>query len=70
MVGRYRYRVVRVVYVVGVVMSGLHEKIKQKAQNGRLRLSELAPNSREVAKRLIEQGKLIKVGEWYKWSEL
>ena len=48
----------------------LHERIKKKAQNGRLRLSDLGPNSREVAKRLIEQGKLIKVGEWYKWSEL
>lgn len=51
-------------------MSSLHEKVKQKAQHGRLRLSELGPNSREVAKRLIEQGKLVKVGEWYKWSEL
>ena len=48
----------------------LHVKIKKMAQNGRLRLNELGPNSREVAKRLIEQGKLIKVGDWYKWSEL
>lgn len=48
----------------------LHQRIKQKAQNGRLRLSELAPNSKEVAKRLIEQGKLIRVGEFYVWSEL
>lgn len=48
----------------------LHERVKKKAQNGRLRLSELGPNSREVALRLIEQGKLIKVGEWYKWGEL
>lgn len=48
----------------------LHERVKKKAQNGRLRLSELGPNSREVVLRLIEQGKLIKVGEWYKWSEL
>lgn len=48
----------------------LHERVKKKAQNGRLRLSELGPNSKEVAKRLIEQGKLIKVGGWYKWSEL
>ena len=48
----------------------LHDRVKKKAQNGRLRLSELAPNSKEVAKRLIEQGKLIKVGEFYVWSEL
>jgi len=48
----------------------LHMKIKKMAQGGRLRLSQLGPNSREVALRLIEQGKLIKVGEWYKWSEL
>lgn len=47
-----------------------HQRIKQKAQQGRLRLSELGPNSREVAKKLIEQGKLVKVGEWYKWGEL
>ena len=48
----------------------LHERIKKKAQNGRLRLSELGPNSREVALSLIEQGKLIKVGEHYVWGEL
>ena len=51
-------------------MSSLHEKVKQKAQHGRLLLSELGPNSREVAKRLIEQGKLVKVGDYYVWSEL
>lgn len=51
-------------------MSSLHDKVKQKAQHGRLRLSELGPNSREVAKRLIEQGKLVKVGEYYVWGEL
>lgn len=48
----------------------LHQRIKQKAQNGRLRLSELGPNSREVAKRLIEQGKLVKLNDYYVWSEL
>lgn len=47
----------------------LHQRIKQKAQHGRLRLSDLKPNSREVALRLIEQGKLIKVGDVYKWHE-
>jgi hypothetical protein len=48
----------------------LHEKIKKKAQSGRLRLSDLAPNSKEVAKRLIEQGKLIRLSDFYAWSEL
>ena len=48
----------------------LHMKIKKMAQSGRLRLSELGPNSRKVAKRLIEQGKLIKVGDYYVWGEL
>jgi len=48
----------------------LHMKIKKMAQGGRLRLSDLKPNSREVAKRLIEQGKLIKLNDYYVWSEL
>lgn len=48
----------------------LHQRIKQKAKNGRLRLSELGPNSREVALRLIEQGRLIKLNDYYVWSEL
>ena len=56
-------------FTVGFIMS-LHDKVKQKAQHGRLRLSELGPNSREVAKRLIEQGKLVRVGEYYVWGEL
>jgi hypothetical protein len=41
-------------------MKGLTHQVKQKATNGVLRLSELGPNSREVAKRLIAQGELIK----------
>lgn len=41
-------------------MTGLHYQLKQKATNGVLRLSELGPNSKEVAKRLIAQGELIK----------
>lgn len=48
----------------------LHMKIKKMAQGGRLRLSQLGPNSREVALRLIEEGKLVKVGEYYVWGEL
>jgi len=41
-------------------MKGLTYQVKQKATNGVLRLSELGPNSREIAKRLIAQGELIK----------
>lgn len=48
----------------------LHMKIKKMAQGGRLRLSALGPNSREVALRLIEQGKLIKLNDYYVWVEL
>ena len=48
----------------------LHMKIKKMAQGGGLRLSDLKPNSREVALRLIEQGKLIKLNDYYVWGEL
>lgn len=48
----------------------LHMKIKKMAQGGRLRLSQLGPNSKAVALRLIEQGKLIKLNDYYVWSEL
>lgn len=47
----------------------LHMKIKKMAQGGRLRLSQLGPNSKEVALRLVKQGKLIKFGDVYKWHE-
>lgn len=40
-------------------MKGIHHALKQKALNGLVRLDELKPNSREVAKRLIESGELI-----------
>lgn len=49
--------------------TGLHHQIKTKAQNGRLQLSELKPNSREVAQRMIEQGQLIKTNGGYVWHE-
>lgn len=41
-------------------MTGLHYQVKQKANFGMVVLSQLKPNSREVAKRPIEQGELIK----------
>jgi len=41
-------------------MKGLHSQVKKKAESEVLRLSELKPNSLEIAKRLIAQGELIK----------
>lgn len=51
-------------------MSGLHHQIKQKAKFGAIKLNELAPNNREIAKRMIEKGELIKVGNVYKLNEI
>ena len=50
---------------------GLHQAIEQKAKNGNLRLSDLKPNSQEIAKRLIAEGRLIKSsdGKGYVWHE-
>lgn len=51
---------------------GLHQQIEQKAKNGNLRLSELKPNSREIAQRLIAEGRLIKSndGKGFVWYEV
>lgn len=51
---------------------GLHQQIEMKAKNGSLRLSELKPNSVEIAKRLIAEGRLIKAqdGKGYVWHEV
>ena len=51
---------------------GLHQQIEMKAKNGNLRLSELRPNSREIAKRLIAEGRLINSqdGKGYVWHEV
>ena len=51
---------------------GLHQAIEQKAKNGSLRLSELRPNSREIAQRLIAEGVLIKSqdGKGFAWHEV
>lgn len=51
---------------------GLHQAIEQKAKNGMVKLSELKPNSQEIAKRLISQGVLIKskCGKGYVMHEL
>ena len=51
---------------------GLHQSIEMKAKNGMVKLSELKPNSQEIAKRLISQGLLIKsaCGKGYVMHEL
>lgn len=51
---------------------GLHQAIEQKAKNGTLRLSELRPNSREIAQRVIAEGVLIKSsdGKGFVWHEV
>ena len=40
----------------------LHREIRKKAAQKQLCLSELGPNSREVAKRMIASGELLAVG--------
>jgi len=40
----------------------LHRNIRKLAANKQLRLSELGPNSREVAQRMIVSGELLAVG--------
>jgi hypothetical protein len=37
-------------------MRGLHYTLKQRIKNGVVKLSELRPHSREIAKRLIAEG--------------
>lgn len=51
---------------------GLHQSIELKARNGVVKLSELKPNSQEIARRLISQGVLIKskCGKGYVMHEL
>lgn len=36
-------------------MRGLHYQLKQKIQHGAVKLSELKPNSRELAQRLLAE---------------
>jgi hypothetical protein len=51
-------------------MTGLHQAIKKKSQNGLLKLADLKPNSREVAKRMISNGELVASGVGYVWHEV
>jgi hypothetical protein len=40
----------------------LHREIRRKAANKQLRLSELGPNSRAIAQRMIASGELLALG--------
>jgi len=40
----------------------LHREIRKKAAQKQLRLSELGPNSLEIAKRMIASGELLALG--------
>lgn len=54
------------------IQAGLHAQVRNKARNGVLILGSLKPNSREIAKRMIEQGELIKTscGRGYQLNEV
>lgn len=41
-------------------MTGLHYALKQKCKHGLVKLSELRPNSRQIAERLLKNGELYK----------
>lgn len=51
-------------------MNSLHDQVKKRAQNGGVLLSALKPNSREIARRMIENGELIKDGLVYRRHEV
>jgi putative intracellular protease/amidase len=46
--------------------SGLHHQVRKLAQYG-LTMEQLKPNSKQIAKRMIEQGELIKSACGGKW---
>jgi len=46
-------------------MTGLTYQLKQKVRNGFVRLSDLRPNSREIAKRMLANGELFVDGKGY-----
>jgi len=48
----------------------LHRNIRQAAAKRPIRLDELGPNSREVAKRMIKDGDLLPVGAGYVLNEV
>lgn len=49
--------------------SGLHADLRKLSQRRAIQLSELKPNSREIAQRMIIDGQLVKSGSGYVWHE-
>ena len=47
----------------------LHRNIRQAAAKRPIRLDELGPNSREVARRMIKEGELLQVANGYILNE-
>ena len=46
-------------------MTGLLYKLKQDIRNGYVRLSDLRPNSRDIAKRMLAKGELYQDAKGY-----
>ncbi len=46
-------------------MTGLTWQLKQKVRNGFVKLSDLRPNSREIAQRMLANGELFVDGKGY-----
>ena len=51
--------------------NGLHANLRKLSQCRPVQLTELKPNTREIAQRMIQNGELVKCGEGlYRWHEL
>lgn len=46
-------------------MTGLTWQLKQKVRNGFVKLSDLRPNSREIAQRMLANGELYQDAKGY-----
>ena len=55
--------------IAGEFIMSLHRNIRRNAAKRPIRLDELGPNSREVAKRMIREGELLPVGGGYILNE-
>lgn len=50
-------------------MTSLHDQIRKRAQESGVVIQALKPNSRQIAKRMVEQGQLVKDGMVWRWHE-
>lgn len=50
--------------------AGLHADLRKLAQRRAVQLSELKPNTREIAQRMISSGELVKVERGFVWHEV